>query len=252
VSAAAKRSAARASTARAAPEAARAASAESRAETAKLARLLGLDGPGGLSYLYGVPARDIAEYREAVIEALYSEGGEQLRRAADAARLLPARVLAKVGELALGPLVCARLTGMIDPSRAGEIAEHFAVEFLARLAAELDPRRAVEVVSAMPRDLIVAVALEMASQGEQVAMGRFVAHLDQSTLRDCIDGLGDEDVLRVAFVAEGSKPHSRMFDAAGVRRMRAVLDAAPAAGLAEEACFFVERLNASQRARLAG
>jgi hypothetical protein len=224
--------------------------AESHAETAKLARLLGLDGPDTISYLYAVPATEIAAYREALTEALYDEGGEQLQRAADAARLLPARLLAKVGEVALGPLVCARLTGLIDPNRAAEISERFSLAFLAQLAAELDPRRAPEVVTLLPGDRVAAIAVAMAARGEQVAMGRFVAHLDAPTLAACVAQLSDEDVVSVAFVAEGSKPHGRIFQAAGVTRMRAALVAAENAGLSEEAAWFVEHLSASQRKKL--
>jgi hypothetical protein len=225
-------------------------SAEARAEIVKLARLLGLDGADSLSYLRGVSAAELVAYREAVIEALYDEGRDQLQRAADAAKLLPARVLAKIGERAFGPLICARLAGLIDARRAAEIAEHFSIEFLAQLAAELDPRRAVDVLSLLPRDRVVAIALAMAARGEQVAMGRFVAHLDKRTLGECIEGLSDEDVLRVAFVAEGSRPQSRVFDAAGVVRIRGVIAAARGAGLGEEAEFFLHRLSPSQRGRV--
>jgi carboxylesterase type B len=225
---------------------------ESRAETAKIARLLGVKDADALAYLHTVDAAELIAYREAVVAALYDDGREQLQRVADAARLLPARVLAKIGERALGPLICARLAGLIEPRRAVEISEHFSLEFLARLAAELDPRRAVDVLSALDADRVVAIALAMAAQGERVAMGRFVAHLERGTLAECIERLENGDVLRVAFVAEGSKAQGRIFDAAGVRRMRAVLDAAQAAGLEEEAGFFVEHLNASQRTRLHG
>jgi hypothetical protein len=227
-----------------------AAAAESRAETVKIARLLGLYDTKPLAYLLTVPAAELADYREALIEALYDEGRADLQRAADAARLLPARVLAKVGEAALGPLICARLAGLIDPVRAAEIAEHFSLGFLAQLAAELDPRRAAEVLRLLPAARIVSIAVEMATRGEQVAMGRFVAHLDAPTLKECIARLSDEDVVRVAFVAEGTKPHRRIFEAAGVQRMRNVLRAAEAAGLDDEASYLRGRLSASQRKRL--
>jgi hypothetical protein len=228
------------------------AAAQSRAETAKIARLLGLREAQPVAYLLAVPHAELAEYRETLIEALYDEGRAELQRVADAARLLPARVLAKVGEAALGPLICARLAGLIDPARAAEIAEHFSIGFLAQLAAELDPRRAPEVLRLLPAERIVAIAVEMAARGEQVAMGRFVAHLDAPTLKACVARLSDEDVVRVAFVAEGTKPHGRIFEAAGVERMRAALGAAEAAGLEEEATYLLEHLSASQRKRLAG
>ena len=222
----------------------------SRAEAAKVARLLGLHDTAPVAYLNAVPAKQLVAYREALIDALYDEGREQLVRAAEASRLLPARLVAKVGERALGALVCARLAGLLDPRRAAEVSEHFSLGFLAQLAAELDPRRAVAVVTQLPGERVVAIALEMAARGETVAMGRFVAHLDAPTLAACVAELSDEDVVRVSFVAEGAKVQARIFDAAGAERMSAALDAARIAGLHVEAEFFLERLGAARRKRL--
>jgi hypothetical protein len=106
------------------------------------------------------------------------------------------------------------------------------------------------VLSLLPRERVVVIALAMVASGEQVAMGRFVAHLDRGTLGECIAGMSDEDVLRVAFVAEGTRPQAKVFDAAGIVRMREVLDAAEPAGLDEEGEYFVGRLSATQRRRL--
>jgi hypothetical protein len=150
------------------------AATESRAEAAKLARLLGLDGPESLTYVHQVPASELRDYREAVTELLYDDDQALLQRTADAARLLPAHTLATIGEHALGPLICARLTGLLDPDRAVEISGHFSIDFLAQLSAELDPRRAVDVVTSMPGDRVLEIAAAMAAAGEHVAMGRFV------------------------------------------------------------------------------
>jgi hypothetical protein len=223
---------------------------ESRAEAQKIARLLGLRDAAALSYLCAVPAEELVAYREELIEALYDEGRDQLALAADASRLMPARLLAKIGESALGPLTCARLTGLIDPARAAEISEHFSAGFLAQLAAELDPRRAVDVVTQLDGERVVEIAVEMAARGEQVAMGRFVAHLAAPTLSQCIVALSDEDVVRVAFVAEGEKPQERIFKAAGVARIRGALEQAERAGLTQEAQAFRSGLSASARKRL--
>ena len=223
---------------------------ERRSEIAKLARLLGLADPESLAYLETVPAEELRAYREAVTDLLYDDGRELLARMADAARLLPPGTLAKIGEGALGPLICARLSGLLEPQRAAEIAGHFPVDFLAALAAEMDPRRAVEVVTATPPQLVVEIALGMAACGEHVAMGRFVAHLDSDTLADCLNRLGDEDLLRVAFVLEGERGHERMFELLGVQRMRELLDGAESEGLGEEARYLREHLSASQRKQL--
>jgi predicted pyridoxine 5'-phosphate oxidase superfamily flavin-nucleotide-binding protein len=218
----------------------------SRAEVQKLARL-DLDERETLENLSLVPARELRAYREAVVELLYEDSAPVLKRAADAARLLPARLLATIGQRALGPLTCARLTGLIDPERAAEIAEHFSTEFLAQLAAELDPRSAVAVVAAMPTERVPEIAAAMAAQGEQVAMGRFVTHLDDETLAACIERMSDVDVLRVAFLSEGKAPHARLFDVAGAQRMRCVLSAASGAGLEDLAVYMREQLGVRRR-----
>jgi hypothetical protein len=226
-------------------------SASARSEIAKLARLLDLADPESLGYLEKVSTEELRAYREAVTDLLYDDGREVLARIADAAGLLPAGTLAKIGERALGPLICARLSGMLEPRRAAEIARHFPVEFLAALAAEMDPRRAVEVVTATPPHLVLEIALAMAAAGEHVAMGRFVAHLDDDTLASCLNRLGDEDLLRVAFVLEGERGHERLFEILGVERMRELLERGESAGLGEEVSYFREHLSSSQRKQLA-
>jgi hypothetical protein len=218
---------------------------ESRAEAAKLGRLLGVQDPKALAFLLPVPASELRDYREAITDLLYDDDRELLQRAADAARLLPARTLAAIGERALGPLICARLTGLLDPHRAAEISDHFTVDFLARLAAELDPRRAVEVVRAITADSVVAVSAEMAANGEHVAMGRFVAYLDDAALSGCIETLSDEDLLRVTFVMEGEERLASVFEMVGAERAERMLAAAQVNGLLEEAEHVLGRLQAA-------
>jgi hypothetical protein len=220
---------------------------ESRAETAKLARLLGVEDPGGLAFLLSVPAGELRAYREAVTDLLYDDDLELLQRGANAARLLPARTLAAVGESVVGPVICARLTGLLDPRRAIEISDHFTVGFLALLAAELDPRRAVELVTAIATDTVVAVSVAMAANGEHIAMGRFVAYLDEKALNLCIEALSDDDLLRVVFVMEGEERLPSVVEMVGAERIERILAAAPKSGLAEEAKHVAGRLDRSGR-----
>jgi len=223
---------------------------ESRAETAKLARLLRVEDAQALAFLLPVPAPELRDYREAITDLLYDDDQELLQRTADAAHMLPARTLASIGESALGPLICARLTGLLEPHRAVEISNHFTVDFLAQLAAELDPRRAVEVVTAIATDTLVAVSSEMAANGEHVAMGRFVAYLDDAALSLCVEALSDEDLLKVGFVMEGEERLTSVFEMVGAARTKRILAAAHTNGLDEEAEHVTARLKslrASQR-----
>jgi hypothetical protein len=215
----------------------------SRAEAAKLGRLLRVDSPQALAFLLPVPATELRAYREAVTDLLYDDERELLQRTADVARLLPTHTLARIGEHALGPLICARLTGMLDPRRAVEISAHFTVDFLAQLAGELDPRRAAEVVSGIATDTVVAVSVAMAANGEHVAMGRFVARLDEAALSGCVEALGDEDLLRVVFVMEGDERLASVFEMIGPERAKRMLAAAQTSGLAEEAQDVLGRLH---------
>jgi hypothetical protein len=223
--------------------------ADTRSEIVKLARVLGLDGASELEYLQKVPAPELRAYRDAVTDVMYDADRERLGRMADAARLLPARTLAKVGEAALGPLVCAHLSGLLEPKRAAEVAEHFSVDFLAQLAAELDPRRAVEVVASTSPELVLDIALALAARGEYVAMGRFVAHLDEPTLAAATERLSDDDLLHLSFVLEGDGAHERLFERAGAPRMRKLL-ADASDGLDEERGYLRDHLSADQRKQL--
>lgn len=226
------------------------AATDSRAEAAKLARLLGLDGPESLGYVQQAPASELRDYRDTVTELLYDDDRALLQRAADAARLLPAHTLATMGERALGPLICARLTGLLDPDRAVEISRHFSIDFLAQLAAELDPRRAVDVVTSMPPDRVIDIAVTMAARGEHVGMGRFVAHLDDDALAACIEELTDEDLLRVGFVLDGKERLGEIFELVGLERTQRMLDGAESMGLGEEALDLLDHLDARQRKQL--
>jgi hypothetical protein len=216
---------------------------ESRVETVKLGRLLGVDDPRALAFLLAVPAAELRDYRESVVDLLYDDNHEQLQRVADASRLLPARTLAAIGQHALGPLICARLSGLLDGRRAVEISDHFTVDFLAQVAAELDPRRAADVVAGITPDTVVAVSVAMAAHAEYVAMGRFVGYLNEATLGRCVEALGDEDLVRVAYVMEGDERLVAMFELVGPEHAARALSTARAAGLGQEADHVSARLH---------
>ena len=218
---------------------------ESRAETIKLARLLGVEDRSALAFLLPVPASELRDYRKAVTDLLYDEDQELLQRTADASRLLPARTAAVIAERALGPLISARLTSLLDPRRAIEISDHFTVDFIARLSAELDPRRAAEVVTGITTDTVVAVSVAMAANDEHVAMGRFVAYLDDDALSRCVEALGNEDLLRVAFVMEGDERLAAVFEMIGAERTARMLAEAHVSGLLEEAGHVLGRLDSA-------
>jgi len=222
----------------------------SRAEAAKLARLLGQRDAAALAFLASAPADELRRYREQVTDLLYDDGAAIARRAGEAARLLPPQAIATIARDALGALLSARLGGQLRPATAVQVVARLDVAYLAEVAAELDPRRAADVIAALPPELVGDVAGEMARIGEHVAMGRFVMHLDEAALAACVEQLSDEDLLRIAFVAEGKERIDRLV--AGLRDGRAARLPACArrSGLEDELADLLDHLGPEQRARV--
>ena len=222
----------------------------SRAEAAKLARLLGQREATTLAFLAAAPADELRAYREQVTDLLYDDGAAIARRAGEAARLLPPPVIAKIAREALGALLSARLGGQLQPETAVAVVKRLEVAYLAEVAAELDPRRAADVIAAMPPELVGDVAGAMARIGEHVAMGRFVMHLDDAALRACTEQLDDEDLLRVAFVAEEKERIDRFVAALRDGRAARLPAAARRAGLDDELADLLAHLGPEQRLRV--
>jgi hypothetical protein len=174
---------------------------EIQAEILKLARLLERE-PETLSYLERVPLQDLRALRERTTEVLFTAHEGALRRLAAASRLLPVGLVASLGQNTFGPMLSARITGLLEPARAVEVAARLPTDFLADAAVELDPRRASAVIAGIPPRRISEITAELARRGEYVAMGRFVGHLDDAALASALKVLDDEDLVRTLVVME--------------------------------------------------
>jgi hypothetical protein len=168
---------------------------EIRAEILKLARLLGRD-PHSLSYLEQVPAADIRALREQVTDMLFTAHGHTLSRLAAASKLLPVGLAATIGERAFGPVLCARVAGMLEPSRAVEIAARLPTPFLADVAIDIDPRRASDVIGRIPPAQVAAVTRELVRREEHVTMGRFVGHLADEAIAAALTAMDERALLQ--------------------------------------------------------
>jgi len=142
-------------------------------EILKLARLIDCDA-SGLDYLRGVEAQEIRDLREQVTVTMFEADRQMLQRVATAARLIPTKLAALIGERAFGPLLCARLTGLLEPSRAVDVAAKLPTPFLTDLAVQLDPRRASRVIAEIPPTQIADITRVLAEREEYIAMGGFV------------------------------------------------------------------------------
>lgn len=173
-----------------------------RAELQKLARLL--DQPQEkLAFLLQMEPASMRKLREQASAALYDANRVAMQRAANASRLMPGRLLALLARNALGPMLCARIAGLMPVEKAMDIADKLDIEFLARLCLELDPRSARPLIAMMPPPRVAAIAGVLATQGEYITMARFVDALKPDAIRAVMRALGDDEaVLRIAFYIE--------------------------------------------------
>lgn len=174
---------------------------EARAEILKLARLVDRD-PDQLSYLVAMPPRDLRVLREQITEKLFTAQERTLRGLVAASKLLPVGLVANLGQSTFGPMLSARVAGLLDPDRAVDIAAKMPSDFLAEIAIELDPRRASAVIAGIPPGRISEITGELARREEYVTMGRFVGHLSDDALRAALDALDDEALSKTMFVTE--------------------------------------------------
>ena len=176
-------------------------SLDSEVEALKLARLVRAE-PDELTYLQDIAPEDLRDLREQVTMTMFDADRQLLQRVAAATKLIPGKLAAVIGERAFGPLLCARVTGLLEPGRAVDIAARLPTEFFADLAAELDPRRASRVIAEIPPQQIAQVTKELAAHGEFIVMGAFVGQLSEAALRAATEAVDDEALLRTAYVVE--------------------------------------------------
>jgi hypothetical protein len=222
---------------------------EARAELLKLSRLLCRD-PDDLDYLEGTPSAELRLLREQITDVLFDAHGLALTRLASGSRLLPVALVATLGEKVFGPVLSARVAGLLEPSRAVEMASRMPVAFLADVAIELDPRRASEVISRIPPEQVAAITRELIAREEYVTMGRFVGHLGTDSIIAAVSAIDDPQLLPVAFVLESKE---RLKDLIGVlpsERLDGIIEAAAHADLWPEVLDLFGHLTLDQRREL--
>jgi hypothetical protein len=200
--------------------------------------------------LVAVPSADIRLLREQVTDVLFSAHGHALARLGTASKILPVGLVATLGERVFGPVLSARIAGVLDPSRAVEIAARLPTPFLADVAIELDPRRASEVIGRIPPDQIAAITRELILRHEYVTMGRFVGHLSPAAIIAAVEAMDDSSLLHVAFVLESKDTLNALVGVLPSPRLDAIIGAAAGADLWPEVLDLLRHLTLEQREAL--
>jgi hypothetical protein len=219
---------------------------QARAEILKLARLLQRE-PDELAYLEAVPLDDLEALREQTTEVMWQANGAALGRLAAASKLLPAALTATISERAFGPLLSARMAGLLEPERAVDVATKLPIPFLADVAILLDPRRATALIALIPPDQTADVTRELVRRGEYVTLGRFVGHLGDEAITAAVAVMDDATLLRVGFVLEDKDRLEWLVGLLPTERLGRVVEAAAEHGLWLEALDLLGHLSPAQR-----
>lgn len=173
----------------------------SRVEVTKLASELGTSTEK-LGFLAEHDADQVRELRTAVAGAMFGRNEDRLVRIASLTNLIPPALAAKIAEIALGPMLSARVAGVLNPTDAVRLAKHLDPPFLTEVSKSLDPQRVEPILRRLPTDLVVDVGRRLLAQGEHLTLGRFVAAVELEAALGVVDGANGSDLLQVALHTE--------------------------------------------------
>lgn len=216
----------------------------------KLARLLGMP-PARLDSLEALAPAEVRVLRERATDALYAADGHRFHRVALASRLPPVALTTFIAQHAFGPLLCARVAGLLDTRLAVEIACRLPTPFVADLAVELDPRRARDVIAALPPRRIAEVAAELTVREEYIAMGRFVGFMTDAAIEACFEVIDDTSLLWISYFVEAKDRLDHVVGLLAEERVRGAIRAATAADLWPQALDLLTRVSPGRAGTLA-
>ena len=203
-----------------------------RAELIKLSRVLGTT-EDKVAFLAPLGVEKLRRLEDRLSSALYDEHRKAFIGLADAAKLLPASLVAKMSELVFGPMLSARVSGAMDPGKAIDVASKLKTDFLADVCVEMDPRSAADLLQLMPVRIVVEVAQLLLRRKDYVTMGRFVDDLTDEAIRKVVDSITDDTALvRIGFFVERRERLNELIDLLGPERVGRII-AATAQGPAD-------------------
>ncbi len=226
---------------------------EVRAEILRLARLLGREAAEFEYLTEGVASHELRALRSQITDVLYDADTAVLGRIAACTKILPNGLTASIGERIFGPVLIARLAGLVDVDKAVEIASRLPDGFLADVAVELDPRRIGPVLARIPAARIGSIAQELLQRHEYVTMGAVVGHLPDQSVVETLTHADPATLLQIALVVEdkaATLPH--LFELIGPERARAMFASAAALGVGDEAEELLRYLSEDQRSLVLG
>lgn len=223
---------------------------DSAAQIIRLAHLLGTE-PAEIDFLAGVDSGSLRELHGLIADVLFETDGKGLATLQGAAKALPPQITAKVAEKALGPVLCGRIAGSVDPGLAVAISKRLPTAFLADVARHVHPDQVSAIVSRLPSSQVLAAADVLVARGDLVALGHFSSIVGESTLRTMVSRLDDETLLDIAPFIEPIERTSQVISLIEDPNLISILRSAHGAGRWVDAFDLVVRLDVPIRTRIA-
>ena len=218
-------------------------------EMVKLAHDLGVD-LAEVEFLGALSDTDLARLRHAVNHALFAPHEARFARMASMGKLVPTTIAAKGAQLALGPLIAARVAAVTDPDLAVRLVNHLSVAFLARMTPFINPAKVADIVAKLPEDVVVATGERLVASKEYIPLGRFVAHVPLETALTVVRAAPPLDLLQVAIFTDDRAELDRIIAAVEEEVLTAVLTEATAAGDIDDALTLLASLSVDSRLRV--
>ncbi|WP_433755282.1 hypothetical protein [Nocardia sp. CA-135398] len=194
------------------------------AQLLKLARTLGVPVEQ-LEYLGDVSDADLREFRRQVTDLFVAGQEAGLRRVAQASKVIPTPITAKMVARSRGALLAARMSGVLDPSHAVEVAKRLPVDFLADIAAQLDPRHCAAIIGGLPEPTIVAVGKELAAREDWITLGDLVVSISDTAARATETALDGIALVRSAYLVDDAAQLERFVNLASPDKLTEMLRA---------------------------
>ena len=221
-----------------------------RAQLVRLSRLLNVE-PEALDDLAGYDAAALARFRKQISTALFDEHRNLFAKLAQANKLLPLGVTAKMTTAVIGATLAGRVASEMEPKRAVALAEKLPFEFLAETCVAMDPQRAEAVVRAMPTQIVVGVSRALCAKCDYMTAATFVNVLDDDVIQAVMaDNDNDADLLQIGFFIEDKARLEVLMAMMDDARIAGTMVTAEREGLWAQALAMMEGTSLATRARI--
>jgi hypothetical protein len=217
-------------------------------EITKLAHEMHVD-EAELAEFATISPDDLRDLRGIVSHAMFSRHESRVKGLAAVSKKLPAAVTAKITEIAMGPMLSARVAAVMDPADAAKLAGHLKPEFLADLSVHLDPSRVGAIIAKLDRALVVDVGRRLLAGGHVLTLARFTGVVGAETSLQVMDGATGHEILQVALFLDDTSVLDPILAGLSDETLAEVVAATGDHGEAAEA--LLATLSEDSRARIA-